>query len=105
MVEGQDGSDLSSVNASRKTDQLSGPHKATPGSNAFSCTPSVHTGQPLLPVLEEEHVEGMQNMHVDALTPQLNQAAPVPESPAPRVHQSTLAVVEYEAIDAFYHRF
>ena len=98
MTEGQDGSDLSSVNASRKTSQLSGANKATPGSNAFSCTPSLHTEQPLLPILEEEHLEGMQNMHVNALTPQLNRTAPVPESPTPRVHQSTLAVVEYEMI-------
>ena len=82
----QDGSDLSSLNLSRRTLRQSSGNRGTPGLSILSCTPSF-TEAPLLPILEEEHQIGDENthgLHLSSRTP----------LPPPAVHQSTFAVIE-----------
>ena len=82
----QDGSDLSSLNLSRRTLRKSSGNRGTSGPSILSCTPSF-TDALLLPILEEEHLIGDENTHGLHLSPK----TPLPP---PAVHQSTLAVIE-----------
>ena len=94
VLDVHDGSDLSSLNASRKTSAK----RVTPQN--LSYTPSYLSDPQLLPILEEDHVSGQENINPNTFLPDTNLTPTNLNTPPPpahsHVHQSTLAVVEFD---------
>lgn len=100
-LEMNDGSDLSSLGASRHTNPKGG---GTPMNTRVTLSQTCNTDLPLLPILEEEHHSEQENTNPNFLPDthfstgyiptENNQETPIKESSWLAINPSTLAIVE-----------